>query len=47
MEFKEKIAYMLGSIIVIYGAYVTRNLTNAMAALVICVLLFFVLERER
>lgn len=28
MEFKEKIAYTIGTLIVIYGAYAGRDLTN-------------------
>jgi hypothetical protein len=29
MELKEKIAYIFGSIIIIYGAYAGKDLTNA------------------
>jgi len=55
MELKEKIAYILGSIIMIYGAYAGRNLTNmnelfegsAIVALFICIFIFFVYINKR
>jgi len=55
MELKEKIAYILGSIIIIYGAYAGRDLTNmneliegsAMVALFICIFIVFVYINKR
>jgi len=55
MELKEKIAYIIGSIIVIYGAYAGRDLTNmneliegsAMVALFICIFIVFVYINKR
>jgi len=55
MELKEKIAYILGFIIMIYGAYAGRNLTNmnelfegsAIVALFICIFIFFVYINKR
>jgi len=55
MELKEKIAYILGSIIMIYGAYAGRDLTNmnelfegsAIVALFICIFIFFVYINKR
>ena len=55
MELKEKIAYIVGSIIVIYGAYAGRNLTNmneliegsALVVLFICVFIVFVYINKR
>ena len=55
MELKEKIAYILGSIIMIYGSYAGRDLTNmnelfegsAIVALFICIFIFFVYINKR
>jgi|GEM_PF-3307902 len=55
MELKEKIAYIIGSIIVIYGAYAGRDLTNmnelikgsAMVTLFICIFIVFVYINKR
>lgn len=55
MELKEKSAYILGSIIMIYGAYAGRDLTNmnelfegsAIVALFICIFIFFVYINKR
>ena len=55
MKLKEKIAYIVGSIIVIYGAYAGRNLTNmneliegsALVVLFICVFIVFVYINKR
>jgi len=55
MELKEKIAYIVGSIIVIYGAYAGRDLTNmneliegsALVVLFICVFIVFVYINKR
>jgi len=55
MELKEKIAYILGSVIMIYGAYAGRDLTNmnelikgsAIVALFVCIFIFFVYINKR
>ncbi len=55
MELKEKVAYIIGSIILIYGAYAGRDLTNvnelvegsAMIALFSCIFIFFVYINKR
>lgn len=55
MELKEKIAYIIGSIIIIYGAYAGKDLTNAdeliegsaMVAFFICVFIVFVYLNKR
>ena len=55
MKLEEKIAYIVGSIILIYGAYAGRDLTNmneliegsAMIWLVICIFIVFVYINKR
>ena len=55
MELKEKVAYIIGSIILIYGAYAERDLTNMneliegslMIALFICIFIVFVYTNKR
>ena len=52
---KEKIAYLIGSLIVIIGAYAGRDLTNmnellegsAMVALFLCIFIVFVYMNRR
>lgn len=55
MNLKEKILYFIGSLIVVYGAYAGRDLTNmneilegsAMVALFICIFIFFFYFNKR
>ena len=55
MELKEKVAYIIGSIILIYGAYAERDLTkmneliegSLMIALFICIFIVFVYTNKR
>ena len=55
MELKEKVAYIIGSIILIYGAYAERDLTNmneliegsGMIALFSCIFIVFVYTNKR
>jgi len=55
MDLKEKIAYVIGTIVLIYGAYAGRDLTklneiiegSAMVALIVCVFIVFVYINRR
>ena len=55
MNLKEKIVYLIGSLIVIFGAYAGRDLTNmnellegsAIVALFVCIFIVFVYINKR
>jgi hypothetical protein len=55
MNLKEKILYLIGSLIVVYGAYAGRDLTNmnellegsVMVALFICIFIVFFYFNKR
>jgi len=55
MNLRERVLYLVGSLIVIYGAYAGRDLTNfnelvegsAMVALFVCLFIVFVYMNKR
>lgn len=55
MNLREKVLYLVGSLIVIYGAYAGRDLTNfnelvegsAIVALFVCLFIVFVYMNKR